>query len=132
MESMLLDAAGGWCSPATMPGFRGGRRSRNKGERYPADPPRVEGIVSVVRAVGERAEGQRLCALMVLLWRAGLRISAALGLQESDLDRSRGAVLVRRGKGGKRPRSGWAAWAWERQTRGWRFVASFRSVRCCV
>ncbi len=35
-------------------------------------------------------------------WRAGLRISEALALRESDLDRSRGAVLVRRGKGGKR------------------------------
>jgi site-specific recombinase XerD len=38
-----------------------------------------------------------LRALIVLLWRAGLRISEALTLQESDLDRSRGAVLVRRG-----------------------------------
>jgi len=33
-------------------------------------------------------------------WRAGLRISEALALAESDLDRTRGAVLVRRGKGG--------------------------------
>jgi site-specific recombinase XerD len=50
-----------------------------------------------MRTIGDRAEGHRLRALMVLLWRAGLRISEALALQESDLDRSRGAVLVRRG-----------------------------------
>src|SRR5438105_14958586 len=49
-----------------------------------------------MRTIGDRAEGQRLRVLIVLLWRAGLRISEALALQESDLDRSRGAVLVRR------------------------------------
>lgn len=41
-------------------------------------------------------------ALIVVLWRAGLRISEALALAESDLDARRGAILVRLGKGGKR------------------------------
>ncbi|MGZ4329703.1 MAG: tyrosine-type recombinase/integrase [Solirubrobacteraceae bacterium] len=41
------------------------------------------------------------------------RISEALALRESDLDRSRGAVLVRRGKGGKRREVGMDRWAWE-------------------
>jgi site-specific recombinase XerD len=54
------------------------------------------------RAVGDRADGDRRRALIVLLWRAGLRISEALALLESDLDRACGAVLVRREKGGKR------------------------------
>ena len=39
-------------------------------------------------------------ALIVLLWRASLRISEALALVESDLDALHGSVLVRRGKGG--------------------------------
>jgi integrase len=39
-------------------------------------------------------------ALIVLLWRASLRISEALALAESDLDALHGSVLVRRGKGG--------------------------------
>jgi integrase len=102
MESMLLDAAGHRRSPATMPGYHRGRPPRNKGEEYPADPPTVEEIVAVMRAVGDRPDGHRLRALIVLLWRAGLRISEALALQETDLDRGRGAVLIRRGKGGKR------------------------------
>jgi integrase len=51
----------------------------------------------VMRSVGDRADGHRLRALIVLLWRAGLRISEALSLQESDLDSARGAVLVRHG-----------------------------------
>jgi integrase len=102
MESTLLDIAGHRRSPATMPGYHRGRQPRNKGEQYPADPPTVEEIVAVMRGIDDPADGHRLRALIVLLWRAGLRISEALSLQESNLDRSRGAVLVRRGKGGKR------------------------------
>jgi site-specific recombinase XerD len=113
MESVLLDVAGHRRSPATMPGYHRGRPPRNKGEQYPADPPTVEEIVTVMRTVGDRSNGHRLRALIVLLWRAGLRISEALALQESDLDQSRGAVLVRRGKGGKRREVGMDRWAWE-------------------
>jgi integrase len=113
MSSVLLDVAGHRRSPATMPGYHNGRPPRNKGEQYPADPPTVEEIVAVMRSVGDRSDGHRLRTLIVLLWRAGLRISEALALQESDLDRSRGAVLVRRGKGGKRREVGMDRWAWD-------------------
>ncbi len=113
MESVLLDVAGHRRSPATMPGYHLGRPPRNKGEQYPADPPTVEEIVAVMSTVGDRADGNRLRALTVLLWRAGLRISEALSLQESDLDPSRGAVLIRHGKGGKRREVGRDRWAWE-------------------
>ena len=113
MESVLLDVAGHRRSPATMPGYHRGRPPRNKGEQYPADPPTVEEIVAVMRSVGDRSDAHRLRALIVLLWRAGLRISEALALQESDLDRSHGAVLVRRGKGGKRREVGMDRWAWD-------------------
>jgi site-specific recombinase XerD len=51
--------------------------------------------------------------LVVLLWRAGLRISEALSLAESDLDSVRGSVLVRCGKGGKRREVGMDEWAWQ-------------------
>jgi site-specific recombinase XerD len=37
----------------------------------------------VMRTIGDRAQGHRLRALIVLLWRAGLRISEALSLQEA-------------------------------------------------
>ena len=70
MESVLLDVAGHRRSPASMPGYHRGRPPRNKGEHYPADPPTVEEIVAVMRIVGDRADGQRLRALIVLLWRA--------------------------------------------------------------
>jgi integrase len=62
---------------------------------------------------GDHADAIRLRGLIVVLWRAGLRISEALALNESDLDRSRGAILVRRGKGGKRREVGMDRSAWE-------------------
>jgi site-specific recombinase XerD len=118
MESVLLDAAGRRRSPATTPGFHAGRPPRNKGLRYPPDPPSVEEIIAVMRTAGDGAEGVRLRALIVILWRAGLRISEALALAETDLDPVRGAVLVRRGKGGKRREVGMDRWGWE-QLRPW-------------
>ena len=48
-----------------------------------------------------------------MLWRAGLRIHEALALTEADLDHRRGALLVRRGKGGRRREVGMDDWAWE-------------------
>ena len=48
-----LDRAGRRRSPATMPGYHTGRPPANKGRRYPADPPRVEEIVAVMRQAGE-------------------------------------------------------------------------------
>jgi integrase len=113
MTELLLDAAGRRRSPATMPGFHAGRPPRNKGQRYPADPPTVEEIVAVMRAAGDGRHGYRLRGLIVVLWRAGLRIHEALALNESDLDHRRGALLVRRGKGGRRREVGMDEWAWE-------------------
>ncbi len=109
----LLDAAGRPRSPATFPGHASCRPPRNKGVRYPADPPRVEEIVAVMREAGDGIHGARIRGLIVVLWRAGLRISEALNLSEGDLDPERGAVLVRRGKGGKRRESGMDDWGWE-------------------
>jgi site-specific recombinase XerD len=99
MQSVLYDAAGHRRSPVTLPGFHEGRAPRNKGRRYPADPPTVEEIIAVMRAAGDGADGERLRALIVILRRAGLRIGEALDLAETDLDPSRRAAIVRHGKG---------------------------------
>jgi hypothetical protein len=48
MSQLLLNRAGRRRSPATMAGFHAGRPPRNKGLRYPADPPKVEEIIAVV------------------------------------------------------------------------------------
>ena len=113
MSELLLDAAGRRRSPATLPDFHAGRPARNEGTRYPADPPTVEEIVAVMRAAGDGVHGRRLRGLIVVLWRAGLRICEALALTEADLDARRGSLLVRRGKGGRRRAVGMDDWAWE-------------------
>jgi hypothetical protein len=59
MSKVLLDAAGRRRSPATMPGFHAGRPPRNKGRRYPADPPTIAEIVAVMRQAGDDLHGRR-------------------------------------------------------------------------
>src|SRR5215210_7156218 len=95
--------------PDSMPA----RAPRNKGVRYPADPPTIEEIVTVMRTAGDGQHGLRLRGLIVVLWRAGLRIQEALALNEADLDHRRGSLLVRHGKGGRRREVGMDDWAWE-------------------
>jgi site-specific recombinase XerD len=114
----LLDAAGRRRSPATLPGYHAGRPPRNKGLQYPADPPTVEEIVAVMRHARDDRHGWRLRAVIVVLWRAGLRVQEALALAGRDLDARRGSLLVGQGKGGRRREIGMDDWGWE-QLRPW-------------
>jgi hypothetical protein len=113
-----LDAAGRRRSPATMPGYHAGHPPRNKGLRYPADPPTVEEIVAVMRQATDDSHGRRLRALIVVLWRGGPCIREALALGEpapsptSTTDRAQRAtapharVLHRGRRRGRRQGSG--------------------------
>lgn len=112
-QSVLLALLGTAGRQQPCPAITEAAHLGNKGEQYPADPPTIEEIVAVMRTIGDRPDGLRLRSLIVLLWRAGLRISEALALQGSDLDPGRSAVLVRRGEGGKRREVGMDRWAWD-------------------
>src|SRR5690242_4891562 len=63
----LLDCAGRRRSPATLSSFHQGRVPRNKGLRYPPDPPSVEEIIAVMGACSSQPEGVRLRAVIVVL-----------------------------------------------------------------
>ena len=104
----LLNAAGRRRSPATLPGYLAGRPPRNKGLRYPPDPPTVEEIVAVMRQAGDGVHGARLRALIVLLGRAALRINEALTLTKHDLGARRriGTGPPRQGRPAPRGRHG--------------------------
>jgi hypothetical protein len=91
MESApFVDCPGRRRSPATLPGYHQRRPPRNKGLPYPPDPPTVEEIIAVMRAAGDVPDGVRLRGLIVVLWRAGLRISDAKR-PEGETDRAGGA-----------------------------------------
>jgi hypothetical protein len=110
--AVSLDRAGRRRSPATTSIFHLGVPPHNKGVSYPPDPPTVEEIVAAMSAAGDSPDGIRLRAVIIILWRAGLRISEALSLNETDLDPDRGSLLVRHGKGDKRREVGMDRWAW--------------------
>ena len=92
----------GGARPQPLPGYHAGRAPRNEGQLYPANPPTVEEIIAVMRHTPDDRHGARLRALIVVLWRGGLRVQEALALDEPDLDPRRGSLLMRRGKGGRR------------------------------
>jgi site-specific recombinase XerD len=84
-----------------------GRTPHNKGIRYPADPPRVEQIIAVMRHAGEDRQVSGIRAVIAVLWRGGLRISEALALSETDIDPARGSAdLAREGRQAPRGRNG--------------------------
>ena len=75
----------------------------NKGRRYPAEVLTPEEVRALVKACSNRAPtGVRNRALVVVLYRGGLRISEALALAPKDVDRAAGTVTVLHGKGDKR------------------------------
>ena len=112
-SQQLFDAAGRRRSPATMPGHHARKGTEEqRPEVSGRSTDRVDEIVAVMREAGEDRHGRRLRALIIVLWRAGLRIQEALALTETDLDERRGSVLIRRGKNDKRREIGMDAWAW--------------------
>jgi site-specific recombinase XerD len=79
------------------------RRPANAGRRFPAEILTPDEVRALIRACSSRAPtGIRNRALLVLLYRGGLRITEALRLHPKDLDRAAGTVTVLRGKGDKR------------------------------
>lgn len=70
--------------------------------RFPAEIYSAEEVARLVKACSTSAKtGIRNRALIVVLYRGGLRISEALALRPKDLDRDAGTVRILRGKGDK-------------------------------
>jgi len=74
----------------------------NKGKLFPAEILTDDEVRALLKVCSTRAPtGIRNRALIVALYRGGLRISEALALKPKDLDRKAGTVRVLQGKGGK-------------------------------
>ncbi len=74
----------------------------NKGKTYAPEVLTCEEAHSLLAACGRSATGLRNRSLLVVLWRAGLRVGEALALRPSDLDPAAGTLRVPRGKTGHR------------------------------
>ena len=85
----------------------------NKGRKLPPEPLNPDEVKSLLRACSKRAvTGVRNQALIVVLYRAGLRISEALALTPSNLDAKGSMLRVLHGKGDHDRVVGLDAGAW--------------------
>jgi site-specific recombinase XerD len=119
-EQPTLDARGNKRSPAATPGYKPKKPPATKGRRFPPDPLPVEDFVKLLGACTPQRPGKvaelsalRLRALIVVLWRTGLRISEALALEERDLNQRDRTVTVRHGKGDRRRIVVMDDWGWD-------------------
>lgn len=72
------------------------------GKRYPIEVLTKDEVHALLDACGKETwTDRRNYALLVLLWRTGLRIAEALALRPCDVDLGRGAIRVLHGKGGR-------------------------------
>lgn len=79
-----------------------GRQNANKGRKLPPEALTAAEVNGLLAECGsECSTGLRNRALIVLLWRAGLRVSEALALLPKDIDRQAGTIRVLHGKGDK-------------------------------
>lgn len=90
-------------SPITEPGYHRGRQPGNKGRRFPVEVLTPDEVRSMLRLLPKRgATSLRNRALIVVLWRCGLRVAEAVALAHKDIDLKLGTVTVLQGKGKKR------------------------------
>jgi integrase len=87
-------------SYVTLPGYRAGMRPANYGQRYPAEVLTREELDRLLAVCSRRGPvGIRNRALIVVMWRSGLRIAEALALHRKDVNLEAGTITVLHGKG---------------------------------
>lgn len=94
----------------TQPGFRKGQKPPNWQRSFPPDPLTPDETMQILDACGGGKTGIRNRAILVVLWRSGLRISECLALLPHHVDYDNNTVTVMCGKNGKRRVSGIDEW----------------------
>lgn len=90
-------------SPICGPDFARGREPANKGQKYPAEVLSSDELRAMLRQLPKTGPYRlRNTALIVAMWRCGLRVAEALALEVRDVDLKTGTLTVRHGKGNKR------------------------------
>lgn len=89
-------------SPVTQRGYRAGLPSPRRGRRFPPEVLSPTEVRALFQACSNRAPtGIRNRALIVVMWRGGMRLGEALALKTSDVDAAAGTVSVFHCKGDK-------------------------------
>src|ERR1017187_9038692 len=101
-HDVLVDRRGHPRPPVTLPGHKAGEHPPNYGLTFPAEVLTSEEVGRLIAVCSRGPGGLRNRALIVVLWRAGLRCQEALDLELRDVDREGGTILVRHGKGNRR------------------------------
>lgn len=87
-------------SVVTLPEYRLGMPPDNFGKKYPAEVLTTTEVKALLAAMPRRGfAGPRNRALVVVMWRSGLRVAEALALTPKDVDLERGTINVLHGKG---------------------------------
>jgi site-specific recombinase XerD len=87
-------------SVITLPGYRLGMKPANYGRKYPAEILTREEMSRLLAACSRRGPtGLRNRALIITMWRSGLRVSEALALRPKDVNLDHGTITVLHGKG---------------------------------
>jgi site-specific recombinase XerD len=90
-------------SPAIEKGYHTGREPANKGKTYPPEVLTSDEVRGLVEACSSRAPtGIRNRALIVVMYRGGLRAGETLALRPKDVDTTAGTLTVLHGKGDRR------------------------------
>ena len=76
-------------------------KTSNKGVKFPVETLTEAEVTGMLKACTKGATGVRNQALVVALYRGGLRISECLALLPKDLDPDQGTLRVLHGKGDK-------------------------------
>jgi site-specific recombinase XerD len=100
MHRSLLMGDGRRRSVVTFPAYRLGMRPANYGKKYPAEvlsTVEVEQLLAVMPRRGYT--GPRNRAMVVLMWRSGLRIAEVIALNPRDVDLVNGTISILHGKG---------------------------------
>jgi len=112
VQTILGRLARGWSADRAVrepPGAKGGA---NRGKKSPAEVLTPDELQRLLNQCSKGATGHRNRALIVIGWRAGLRINEALSLTPANLDSAQQTVRILHGKGDKARTVGLDRQAW--------------------
>ena len=113
VQTILGRLKRGWSVDRAVSESAGTRGGANRGKKAPAEVLTPAELQQLLDQCSDGATGQRNRALIVIGWRAGLRINEALALTPANLDAAQQTVRILHGKGNKARTVGLDRQAWD-------------------